>query len=247
MQDKENVYEKIPQTEQGWKKDGVDGASVEKKGSADLGKFKDVNALMQAYQSLQAEFTRRSQRLKKCEEELDKRNRERMEADGGTDEAARHSVAESDDLDCSAADETAAAVGAGGDGQTLTADAPEKNCGSPNSTVEERVEDGGAGAGIAAPVCADGQNNTAAVTETGNDNGGLAEKRELPSLYEQVLADESVRLKIVGDYLSSIGKSGAPLVKGGVGVLATPPKKPSSISDAGKMSLAYLCAQKGQA
>ena len=245
MQDKENVYE-VPQTEQGWKMDGAHGASVEKKGSADLGKFKDVNALMQAYQSLQAEFTRRSQRLKKCEEELDKRNRALLETDG-SDDVAKRGVAKSDAMECGAAGGSAAVAGGDGEGQFLTADAPEKTCERPNSAMEERVDDEGAGKEDAIPVCADGQNITAAVTDTGNDEGVCAEKRDLPSLYEQVLADEKLRLKIVGDYLSSIGKSGAPLVKGGVGVLATPPKKANSISDAGKMSLAYLCAQKGQA
>ncbi|MBR7100321.1 MAG: hypothetical protein IKC91_04120 [Clostridia bacterium] len=35
--------------------------------AADLGKFKSVDALLQAYNSLQAEFTRRSQRLKELE------------------------------------------------------------------------------------------------------------------------------------------------------------------------------------
>ena len=35
--------------------------------AAELGKFKDVQALMDAYQALEAEFTRRSQRLKELE------------------------------------------------------------------------------------------------------------------------------------------------------------------------------------
>ncbi len=35
--------------------------------AAELGKFKDVKALMEAYQALEAEFTRRSQRLKELE------------------------------------------------------------------------------------------------------------------------------------------------------------------------------------
>jgi len=34
----------------------------------DLGKFKDVDALLSAYRNLEAEFTRRSQRLKEIEE-----------------------------------------------------------------------------------------------------------------------------------------------------------------------------------
>lgn len=37
--------------------------------AADLGKFKDVKALLSAYASLEAEFTRRSQRLKELEEQ----------------------------------------------------------------------------------------------------------------------------------------------------------------------------------
>ena len=40
----------------------------ERKAAADLGKFKDVQALLSAYESLEAEFTRRSQRLKELEE-----------------------------------------------------------------------------------------------------------------------------------------------------------------------------------
>lgn len=39
----------------------------EKEAAAGLGKFKDVKALMEAYQTLEAEFTRRSQRLKELE------------------------------------------------------------------------------------------------------------------------------------------------------------------------------------
>ncbi len=39
----------------------------ETKVAADLGKFKDVKALLNAYNNLEAEFTRRSQRLKELE------------------------------------------------------------------------------------------------------------------------------------------------------------------------------------
>ncbi len=40
----------------------------EQKGAPDLGKFKDVTALLRAYGELEAEFTRRSQKLKALEE-----------------------------------------------------------------------------------------------------------------------------------------------------------------------------------
>ena len=52
----------------------ADTAEAERKGAAaELGKFKDVEALKQAYEALEAEFTRRSQRLK----ELEAANKER--------------------------------------------------------------------------------------------------------------------------------------------------------------------------
>jgi len=41
------------------------------KGSAVLGKFRDVDALKEAYSALEAEFTRRSQRLKELEKRAD--------------------------------------------------------------------------------------------------------------------------------------------------------------------------------
>ncbi len=41
-----------------------------KEGTPDLGKFKSVDALARAYSELEAEFTRRSQRLKALEEQL---------------------------------------------------------------------------------------------------------------------------------------------------------------------------------
>lgn len=48
--------------------DTADTASAEEKNAAtDLGKFRDVQALMDAYTALEAEFTRRSQRLKELE------------------------------------------------------------------------------------------------------------------------------------------------------------------------------------
>ena len=60
------------------------------------------------------------------------------------------------------------------------------------------------------------------------------------NLYQKASRDEKVRLKIIGEYLSSLGRSGAPLMAGGVGMLATPPIKPKSISDAGNMALLYF-------
>ena len=60
------------------------------------------------------------------------------------------------------------------------------------------------------------------------------------TLYEQVCRDESVRLRIIGEYLTSLGKSAVPLMTGGVGAMKTPPKKATSVSDAGNMALLYF-------
>ena len=57
----------------------ADTAEAEgKEAETALGKFKDVQTLMKAYSDLEAEFTRRSQRLK----ELEKENKAEPEPDG---------------------------------------------------------------------------------------------------------------------------------------------------------------------
>ena len=57
----------------------ADTAEAEKKeAAAELGKFKDVQTLMKAYSDLEAEFTRRCQRLK----ELEGGNKAKPEPDG---------------------------------------------------------------------------------------------------------------------------------------------------------------------
>ena len=49
----------------------ANAAEAEKRECEALGKFKDVNALLEAYGALEAEFTRRSQRLKALEREAE--------------------------------------------------------------------------------------------------------------------------------------------------------------------------------
>ena len=66
-------------------------------------------------------------------------------------------------------------------------------------------------------------------------------------LFEKANADESVRLKIIGEYLSSIGKTAAPLMQGGTGTLAVPPKRPKSFDEAGLMALHYFKKEGAQA
>ena len=206
MQNMENVYEKDAQTEQGSEMNKTQGAEIEK-GLTDLGKFKDVNALLQAYQSLQAEFTRRSQRLKQYETADNQTRGKKLETR---------------------------------EDENLQADAPKSEVQGPASTVEEKVE----ASDTNETVDMDCENKDGENTAATHAAETLVRERvgntPTPSLYEQVMANEDVRLKIIGDYLSSIGKSTAPITKGGVGVLTTPVKKANSVLDAGKLTLAFL-------
>ena len=212
MQNLENVYEQSAQAEQGSVIVAADCAEEEMKGLADLGKFKDVSALMQAYASLQAEFTRRSQRLKRYEEKERNQAREADKAEGGE---LNVKVDASDDSDAGFSFAEAENVEAVDTNQTF-------------ETAESETDD----------------NGCTMANVVGTNLHEQVASGNTPSLYEQVMENEEVRLKIVGDYLSSIGKSGAPLVQGGRGVLTTPVKKARSIEDAGTMALAYLTAQK---
>ena len=69
----ENVYEETTLTEEKLEQtiEGVGRENADKNDSTVLGKFKDVNALARAYEALQAEFTRRSQRLKILEKQAE--------------------------------------------------------------------------------------------------------------------------------------------------------------------------------
>ena len=264
MQNMENVCEIANQTEQGSKV-----VKEEKVGSADLGKFKDVSALLQAYQALQAEFTRRSQRLKRLEEQ-DKQRRNGKElgerapiTDAENVRAEKPVASDADGQGASDADGQVAslknAVSASQPSDEVQvaaetarntvaseADAPCDGGECPCSTKEEKITAMHEADLAAAHAKISGVENNSANVEREIQAERVVEQ-SAQSLYEQAAANEEVRLRIVGDYLSSIGKSNAPLIKGGVGALVAPPKKPRNISDAGNMALAYLKASKEQA
>ena len=77
MNQEDNVYEETTLTEETKTMNmGAEEKMRTKNTSAVLGKFKDVDALAQAYNALQAEFTRRSQRLKELERKTENQNAE---------------------------------------------------------------------------------------------------------------------------------------------------------------------------
>lgn len=193
---KENVYGQTTATEQ------TDaGCAKESAGSAGLGKFKSVDALLQAYESLQAEFTRRSQRLKQLERETEERGREVASATGA--EKLRK-IAEERKAEVAQFDSYVAEI--------------EECARSVSDTAE-----------------ADGEQNSPPVVENRE-----VEVLSSDSLYQKVVGDENVRLKIIGEYLSSLGKTGAPLMRGGAGTLVAPPQKARSVEEAGSMALRFF-------
>lgn len=194
----ENVYTETTVTEQ------TDaGCAVEENGSTGLGKFKSVDALLQAYESLQSEFTRRSQRLKKLEKEVENRAEMRGSEQGRAEKLKK--------------------------------------------VAEERKAEEAEFDGFVAEL--EGREvrpaESVARTEETRFQPSVAEDREFATLssdalYERANSDENVRLKIIGEYLSSLGKTGVPLMRGGAGTLVAPPVKARSVEEAGSMALRFF-------
>ena len=226
-------------------------------------KFKSVSALARAYEALQAEFTRRSQRLKELERktenfELEKKN-EGQKAEKLVKNASKVPF-----------DKTSKDGNIKVDGLESLEPVAEKKLPLTDSSIGENLKNGHTmyemnsdltGADLEGeaekercekelsqtqlPIFEDEENESLGVARKGENSspsaakGGDAAASSL-SLYEQVRNDENVRLKIIGEYLSSLGKTSAPLMTSGAGTLATPPKKAKSIFQAGDMALLYF-------
>ena len=226
-------------------------------------KFKDVDALARAYSALQAEFTRRSQRLKELEKKVENFEEESGWARLGVEKLrnrAQARRAEEKRFDEFLAETESAQMQARK--AKLSTEKPTEEQPSNDVAEEVKSENGGTvyemNALTPTPAHSDGgvqeENKTEVVQET-NGVKKQAQGWEEPSasvagnepkvtpsdtLYAQVCRDEGVRLRIIGEYLTSLGKSGAPLMTGGVGAFTTPPKKAASFSEAGDMALAYF-------
>lgn len=247
MQKQENVYAIDSSAEQGNKGEATAARALveQQEGSAALGKFKDVDALMQAYKSLQAEFTRRSQRLKRLEMEAEKREAGAETPCGGEG----NSPATNAERPVPPMEESIETMGVSepntGDG------AAECDVGSEEGVQAGRETD--AGKCVTPPsegaeelplqeaAQADGDERAlegGATAAEGVELQNNAESAE--TLYQRASANESVRLRIVGDYLSSIQRGGAPLMTGAAGAQPIELAKAESISQAGQRALIWL-------
>ena len=241
MEVKENVGVEVSQTDLGaGALDGAEKGQAPSQVSTVWEKFKDADALAKAYGALQSEFTRRSQKLKELEREMenlkaaervqnaDKENgaeklrdrlavkrAERKQFDDYVQELERtRSGAESDEV----AVEPVSNRDRTGDNALLETE-NEQSVGE----QAEKVLDNG---------------DSVAFVEMKQDTVKNADE-----LYEMAAQNESVRRKIIGEYLSSIERTGAPLMRGGTGAFATPPLRAKSIDEAGSMALRFF--QKG--
>ncbi len=211
--------------------------------SAVLGKFKDVDALARAYEALQAEFTRRSQRLRALE-----RERENFEGDGAPSGAEKlRKTAKARRAAAKAFDEfVAKTVGENGGeatGAEVAASARTEPVYSAEKATDSLPQEAGTGAVEKEKESRlGGAEKAADGVKEGSKEHREEGKAELDSetLFQRANDDEGVRLRIVGEYLSSLGRAGAPITGGGRGVLATAPVKAKTVGQAGDMALQYF-------
>ena len=244
MEKKENVYEETKATENSMQEKAETGEQVglSQEVLTVAGKFKDVSALVRAYESLQSEFTRRSQRLKELEK-LAENPKVDLGAVGALGAEKLRKNAESRREKTKAFDEFVLDVSkaheqTGPDGEKESAVA----------TVDEKSAEN-------AENAVNGQVRMEATVEKGEkqaEREGVADTQQVarpsvagntPSaedLYTQVCRDEGVRLRIIGEYLSSVGRSAPPITAAGVGTLVSPPRKAKNIGDAAAMALQYF-------
>lgn len=218
----DNVYEANIETEQGATAQEVAaGGMSQETGSTALGKFKDVDALLKAYGCLQAEFTRRSQRIKELEKQVE--NLQETGASAALAEKLRKNAearkAEEERFDAYIAEREQATE----DFVGLADKADEQTHAGISGKIAENVHSEEENTSADAAVSA----------ASGRGDDGLSSGE----LYERANKDEQVRLRIIGEYLSSVGKKGAPIVQGGAGALTAPPMKPRTIGEAGELAL----------
>ncbi len=221
---------------------GVEVENRPNTATAALGKFKNVDALLKAYDCLQAEFTRRSQRLKELERAVE--NSE----EGKTQESAAEKLRkkaekvrlEEEKFDGFIAELEGASV------RALSGEALSETKPTPLATEEGQTQEKEATL-VQDPSKVGESKGVEGADERGDkrEERFVAESRKEPSptpdeLYRLANGNEEVRLKIIGEYLHSVGKTGAPLVKGGSGLLSAPPVKAKTVREAGEMALRWF-------
>lgn len=238
MEEKENVGVETASTEEIAKANGAVAQNQE--ALSVLGKFKDVDALAKAYGSLQAEFTRRSQRLKELERQAENFNAQ-TEKSGAEKLRKKAELKKAEER---AFDEFISELEQGGENR---GEGEKDNALEPLIKKERAL---GSSGDTDMPTSEESALETSAETALGLERDATVGLGREPAvavssddLYQRVSRDENVRLRIIGEYLSSLGKVNAPLMRGGASTLASPPLKAKSIDEAGGMALRYFKKQ----
>ncbi|MBE7079679.1 MAG: hypothetical protein E7371_00400 [Clostridiales bacterium] len=253
MKKEENVYDTTEGTEDAMNQNGVEN-TADKEASAVPDKFKDVDALARAYTALQAEFTRRSQRLKELEKQLDNLDADGDSGAGKLRKNARVRKVENKRFEAFLAETEGRVLGGDSTAEEPKTEQPSNGVqaeNEPTMYAMNAVPDTDNGAAKQGEIesqtsmgVSDGKEISAMLGSAQSQGTSVADSEraatDSQTLYTQVSRDENVRLRIIGEYLASLGKSDAPLMRGGVGIMTAPPKKANSISEAGDMALLYL-------
>lgn len=224
MEIKDNVGEITADAGEEVVKEASQEDSCAKSAPTAFGKFKDADALYKAYGNLQAEFTRRSQRLKELEKLAENLG------EGGKESSA-HTAEKLKKAAKLVKERERAFDGFVNELETASLHKPDGE--SESSALGDEPKQSG-----------DGQESIAVEKNTQPLTGGtsVAESREQAELssdelYERARCDEGVRLRIIGEYLASVNKGVVPLTKGGAGTLTAPALKAKTLDDAGNMAL----------
>ena len=241
MEKEENVYEQNTQTEEVAKANGA-AAQEKEETSAVLGKFKDVNALARAYESLQAEFTRRSQRLKELEKRTENPYLDASALENSADSGAEKLRKNAENRREKAKEFDEFVLNVNKAHEQVGPDVEE----SPAATEEksdENAENAVNGQVRIQTTETEGERQAEKIGDSATENASPSVAGNVPStedLYAQVCRDEGVRLRIIGEYLSSVGRGVAPITAAGAGTYVSPPRKAKNLGDAAAMALQYF-------
>ena len=244
MEEKENVYG-LEQKLAGTGAEAQENAEGENRGKecgSIAKKFKSVDALEKAYESLQAEFTRKSQRLKELERLTENSDgaKGKNTQDGAVEKLRRR--AETVKAETKKFDRFVANLQEENGQESIALEEPENQKSLDGATKEQCLECAqteGESAGL------EGENRQEKARNEGESKEFVAKERETAyltddELFERAKENEAVRLKIIGEYLSSVGKSSVPLMRGGAGTLSAPPLKAKTVEQAGRMALRWF-------
>lgn len=239
MEVKENVGVEVSQTDLGaMAQDGAGKGQTPPQVSTVWEKFKDADALAKAYGALQSEFTRRSQKLKELEREM-----ENLKAVDRAEKAVKENGAEK------LKDRMAAKRAERKQFDQFVNELERTRSGAENvDNAVEPVSDNAAAGNENLPSAEEQTQSVGRAAENTLDYGNIGADVEMEhetventdELYEKAARNESVRRKIIGEYLSSLDKNGAPLMRGGTGAFAAPPMRAKSIDEAGNMALRFF-------